>query len=201
MINIRSLPKEKLQPIALIAVFSLIAIVFVWRLYVQKQIDFLCQSNRQIRTLQDQLKNIEQQKLQRELNEQMRQKMQAFVEAQSATMVSGDPLSWAVRQISLFAENRPVHVVAIRPTGKGSHPRKPKFEVFNLRLDLEGTYDQLGGFVSDLENTFASASIGSLELSGSDGSAHRMSIDLSFLVAPANLTSEAKTPQEAKKML
>jgi hypothetical protein len=190
-----------MQKVVLVGVLSLVGIVLVWVVYIQKQIDIFRRSGRQIVTLQDQLNTFERETTQQARNEQLRKQIQDFIETQTTTMVNGDPFSWAVREISLFTESHPVRVVAMRPSGKVPHPRKPKFEVFNLRLEVEGTYDQLGTFLTDFENAFPTASIGSLDLFGGDSTSRRMSLNLSFLVAPEAAASNAKTALEAKKTL
>ena len=112
--------------------------------------------------------------------------MQAFVDTQRATMVSGDPFAWVVREIELLAENQPVRDVAPRTGTVVRHPRKDRYECYVTHIEFVGSYNQIGAFVQELENKFPEAEIRSLDIAGSDNAeaGHRAAIDLALMERP-----------------
>ncbi len=191
---LRTLPKEKLKKIVLVVVMSLIAMVMVGHFYLGGQIEVWSESKRQIAQLNQQVQDADRASQQEDENKQVREAAASFVGTQEVTMVTGDPFSWVVRQISLLAEQHPVHVVSINPGGKIQHDIRSRYSLYTTRIDVVGTYDQLGAFIEDFENKFPTGQIRSLGLvpSGVNGSSRRATMELAFLIRP-----EMETPSKA----
>jgi Na+-transporting NADH:ubiquinone oxidoreductase subunit NqrC len=201
---LRTLPKEKLKMIVLIVVVTLIAIVIIGHFYVARELAASSESNRQIAKLKQQVEEADRASQQELQNKQLRETATAFVGVQEATMVTGDPFSWVVRQISLLAEQHPVHVMSMHPGGNVQHDQGSHYSMYTTQIDVEGTYDQVGAFIEDFENKFPTGQIRSLTLvpSGANGSARRATIDLGFLIQPERdgMSKPAgKAKEESKK--
>lgn len=200
---LRTIPKEKLQKVILVLILTLISVTAVGNFYTARQFSVWSANRRRIADLNRQIEEAERNKKQAVQSQQMREQVASFVEAQQKTMVSGDPFTWAVREISLLAEQRPVRVLAMRPGNKAPQDLKSGYEVFTTQIDLEASYDQLGVFLQDFENKFPTAEIRSLEISGTDGngSQRRALLTLAFLVRP-DLGSDkpAAKSKEVKKV-
>ena len=161
---LRNIPKDKLQKIVLVAVISLIAMVVVGHFYLGRQITTWTVSKRQIAQLNQQVADADRANKQEVDSKQMRETATAFVGTQEGTMITGDPFTWVVRQISLLAEQHPVHVISMNPGGKVQDDVRPRYSLYTTRIDVEGTYDQLGAFIEDFENKFPTGRIHSLGL-------------------------------------
>ncbi len=203
---LRTLPKEKLKKIVLVVVMSLIAMIMVGHFYVGRQIEVWSESKRQIAQLNQQVQDADRANQQEIESKQMRETATAFVGTQEVTMVTGDPFSWVVREISLLAEQHPVHVVSMNPGGKVQHDIRSRYSLYTTRIDVEGTYDHLGAFIEDFENRFPTGQIRSLALvpSGANGSNRRATMELAFLIRPEmETTSKAagKVKEESKNAL
>ncbi len=199
---LRAMPKEKLQKVVLVAIVSLIVMAVVGDFYVGAQISSWAASNQQIAKLKGQIEQQDNEARQQRQNKQLRDQVTAFLNEQRATMVTGDPFSWVVRQISLMGEQHPVRVVGMTPGGKTQYALKPKYYVFTTHIDVEGSYDQLGAFIADLENKFPTAEILSLAVSPTDANEanRRAMIELGFLIRPENdIDKAAGAPKEEPK--
>ena len=116
----KSLPKDKLQRVVLVAVGTLIGVVVAGYFHVGSQLISIKDSRRKIVELKRQIEDTEVAEHQAVKNERSRQELLTFCEGQRALMVSGDPFSWIVRELTLVAEQHPVRVVGC---GRGTRCR------------------------------------------------------------------------------
>ena len=197
---LRSLPKEKLQKVILILLASLIASAAIGMLYVNGQYTVLTEREQKIAELKKKI--LEQQGQAKTERQEVKaiEEIQAFVQAQRASMVAGDPFSWCVREVTLLAEQHPIRVLSLRPGGRSPHRVKAQYEVFALQLELEGSYDDLGTFVKALENKFAASEIRQLEFQGGDATKtlRRMSLSLALLMQPPTKEEKPDTKPKGK---
>ena len=191
---LRALPKDKLQKVLLVAIVMLIALAAVGNFYIGRQLSSISQSNDQIAKLKRQIDDAEREAKQEVENQHLHEQVVAFVQSQTDTMVSGDPFSWVVRQITLFAEKRPVHVLSMRPGTTSQSQQKSRFNIYSAHIEVEGGYDQIGQFVRDFENAFPTSQIRSLDLGeGSTGQADRhAALELAFTVQPDSVSQKPK---------
>ncbi len=189
---LKSMPKKKLQKVILVAILSLIGIGAVGNFYVGIGLTKLSTERARLVKLRTQLDSAQSNAKQEAQNDQLREQIRAFVDGHRQKMISGDPFSWIVREISLLAEGHVVRVAALRPGTKYANIVKPKYEMFTTRIELEGAYDQIGKFIKELENTFVTGQIRSLEVTSSDPTRGqcRATLDLALLTRP----DEAATP-------
>ena len=187
MKGLRALPKDKLQRIVLVGTMALIGMVMAWFLYGHKQWVVLNANRADIARLTEDVGKARQSVQAMAQTMPQRGKIQAFVEAQRATMVSGDQFAWVVREIALLAGSQPVRDITMRPGGGVlHHPRKDRYELYVTRIEFAGSYDQIGAFVQELENKFPEAEVRSLDIAGADSAeaGHRAAVDLAFVVRP-----------------
>ena len=192
------LPKAKLQKVVLICVVTLIAVVGVVQFYVFQNLSALTETQAAVVKLKDQLRQADRKARNAQQDVANRAETKAFVENQWAGMVSGDPFAWVVREISLFAEQHPVvRVGGLHPGSKAESDGKSKASVYRTRIELPGTYDQMGAFVRDLENRFPTSEIESLSVSGSadDKGEHTGTLSIALRMQPPEPPKKA----EAKK--
>lgn len=193
--------KDKLQKVVLVGVLSLAAIALVGHLCAWKQITARSAAKRQIAELDGKIKELQTRTLEAKQSKSTREQMRFIVDAQRATMVSGDPFSWVVREMSLLSEHHPVQILSMRPGALGPHSQYSRYSVFTTRLELAAGYDQIGEFIRDIENKFPTAQIQSLELgAGQSDRDHRVTLELAFLVQPDSPTDKLRvTPPLATK--
>ena len=201
---LKSMPKEKLQKVALVAILSLISVGAVGNFYIRSHLTKLSAERDRVAKLRTQL-DLAQSSVKTEAkNNEVRDQLHAFILAQREKTISGDPFSWIVREISLLAEKHPIRVVSLRPGTKLPNTIKSKYDMFATRLELEGTYDQLGAFIRELENNFATGQIRALEVTASDPTHAqcRAALELGLLVQSDDIAKTAAKPStEAKKDL
>jgi hypothetical protein len=191
----RKLPKDKLQKIVLICIVTLVALVGTVQFYALKNWSALTETKGQIAKLDDQIREGERKTRQATQDVAHRAEVKTFVETQRAAMVTGDPFAWVVREISLLAEQEPVHMEGLHPSGKIEI--KSGSPSYSTRIEFSGTYDQIGAYVRDLENKFPSSEIQSLAVTGShdDKSRHEAALEITFRVQPTHASEKL----EAKK--
>jgi hypothetical protein len=195
---LRKLPKEKLQKIILVCVLTLITFVGVIEFYVLKNWADLTATKDQIAKLQDQIDQAERKERNAKQDVAYRAEVNSFVETQRAAMVSGDPFAWVVREISLLAEQHPVRITNLRPAGK-DWGGKSKSQTYTTHIDLSGTYDQIGLFVSDLENKFPTAEVQTLSVSGNadDKGQHGAQLEIVLRAQPVEPTKKVEAKKKA----
>jgi Tfp pilus assembly protein PilO len=183
---LKSVPKEKLQKIVLAIIVTLIALGAMGNFWIGAQWSRWSADRDRIAKLKTDIEEFQAAAAQEASNTELRDQIKAFVDAQQHRMVSGDPFSWVVREVSLLAEKHPIRVLGMRPGDRRTGPQRARYELFFTRLEVEGTYDQLGVFLRDLENTFATSQIRSLEMSAPDSTRPvcRMALDCAFPVLP-----------------
>ena len=194
---LRSIPKEKLQKIVLVVVIGITILGATINFYVLKQFEKISAKRQVIADLTSKVDASEANARSEASNAPLREKMKEFVQHQQQRMLTGDPFSWAVREISLLGEKHPVRIGGLGPGVSLPFADKPQYSLFTVRLDVDGTYDQLGKFVSDLENSFPTSRIQSLTMTGAssgNGDCH-VAIEMALLVAP----QETKSANEVKK--
>jgi Tfp pilus assembly protein PilO len=193
---LRRLPKEKLQKLVLICMFTLIAVGGVIQFYVLKNWSALAEAEASITKLKDQIRQVEHKERDAKQDVAYRAELKSFVETQRAVMISGDPFAWVVREISLLAEQHPVRVTALHPGDKVESSGKSKRQMYATRIDISGTYGQIGVFVRDLENKFPTGEIHSLSISGTadDKGQHAATLGIALPLQPAE--PSRKTPEK-----
>lgn len=191
----RKLPKDKLQKIVLICIVTLVALVGTVQFYVLKNWSALTDTRNQIVKLDDQIREGERKTLQAAQDVAHRTEVKSFVENQRAAMVSGDPFAWVVREISLLAEKEPVHMNGLQPAGKIE--MKSGGPLYSARIEVSGTYDEIGAYVRDLENRFPTSEIQNITVTGSpdDKGRHEAALEILLHVQP----TRASAKLEAKK--
>jgi len=185
---VRKLPKGKLQQIVLVCIVGLAAIAGVTELYVLKSWSALSEVKAKIAKLNDQILEAERRDRGSQLDVVHRTEVKTFVEAQRAAMVSGDPFAWVVREITLLAQQHPVHISALHPGSKvEAAGGQSKSRTYTISIDFSGSYDQIGEFVRDLENRFPTAEVRSLSVSGNadDRGQHAGTLTVTLRVQPA----------------
>jgi Tfp pilus assembly protein PilO len=190
---LRKLPKEKLQKLVLICMLTLIAVVGVIQFYVLKNWRALAEAEASVTKLNDQIRQAERKARDAKQDVAYRAELKSFVGTQRAAMISGDPFAWVVREISLLAEQHPVRVTALHPGDKVESSGRSKRQVYATRIDISGTYDQIGVFVRDLENKFPTGEIRSLSISGTadDKGQHAATLGIALPLQPAEPTKKA----------
>src|ERR1700722_8401743 len=114
----QKLPKDKLQKIVLICIVTLVVLVGTVQFYLLKNWSTLTETKNQIAKLDDQIREGERKTRQATQDVAHRTQVKALVETQRAAMISGDPFAWVVRELSLLAEQEPVHMDGLHPAGK-----------------------------------------------------------------------------------
>jgi len=198
---LRALPKDKLQKIALAAILSVIGVGAVGYFYVGAQFSALSASKREVADFRQKIEAMESASKQAACDERLREQVVAFAEEQKAAMVSGDPFGWVVRQLSELAERHPIRLLGMRPGAKAQHGRKSRYEIYTTRIEIEGSYDQLGAFVADFENQFPAAEIRSLELTPNDATrpVRRATMELALLILPGSDKPATAAKKDAPK--
>ena len=193
---LRKLPKDKQQKIVLICIVMLVALAGVVQFYVLKNWNTLADTKKQIAKRNDQIHQAERDARQAAHDVAHRAEVKSFVETQSAAMISGDPFAWVVREISLLAEQEPVHLAGLHPGGKIE--TKSGSPSYSTRIEISGTYDQIGAYIQDLENKFPTSEIQSLSVAGGpdDKGRHDAVLEIALRVQPAHVTEKP----EAKKI-
>jgi Tfp pilus assembly protein PilO len=191
----RKLPKDKLQKIVLICIVTLVAVVGTVQFYVLKNWSALTDTKSQIVKLNDQIREGDRKTQQAAQDVAHRAEVKSFVETQRAAMVSGDPFAWVVREISLLAEQEPVHMDGLQPAGKIEV--KSGGPLYSAHIEITGTYDEIGAYVRDLENKFPTSEIQNLTVAGSPGDKgrHQAALEIVLHVQP----TRASVKLEAKK--
>jgi Tfp pilus assembly protein PilO len=182
----RQLPKDKQQKLVLVGIVTLIAVVGTLQFYVLKNWTALRNANNRIAKVNEQIQEAEHKLKQAAQNEMYRQEVKAFVETQQAAMIAGDPFAWVVREISLLAEGRPIRVIGLNPGSKIESAGKSKCAMYATRIDITGSYDQIGAFICDLENKFPTGEIRSLTVAGGpdDKNQHQALLNLALVMQP-----------------
>ena len=103
--------------------------------YTLKNWSALTETKDQITKLDDQIREGERKARQATQDVAHRAEVKSFVETQRAAMVTGDPFAWVVREISLLAEQEPVHLGGLHPAGKIDVWRREINCLFGLALD------------------------------------------------------------------
>lgn len=194
---LKSLPKDKLQKLILVVIVSLVAIGAVFNFFVLKQISTISVKGEEIQTLNKQLADARQAVKDEVTNTILRNQIREFLTVQEQRMVDGDAFSWIVREMALFAEKQTAHIVAVIPGGKTPYQPKPQYSVFSTRLEVTGTYDQLGRFVSDLENTYPTCVIRNLGMAMADASRGECRINLEMTLL-MHTSTESDKPSAGK---
>jgi Tfp pilus assembly protein PilO len=159
---IQQLPKEKKQQVLLTGVLCLVGVVVVANFFVLPQLSAMRDSTAKIEELRHKISTEETKARLEAGNAAARAGYEAFLEQQHKAMVSGDPFSWVVREMSLLAEGHAVKVVSLRPGALMEHGRVEKFQTYGTRIELTGSYDDVGAFVSAVENRFPTADVRSV---------------------------------------
>ncbi len=194
---LKKMPKDKLQKVVFVCIVTLAAVVGAVEFYVLKNWAALTEADASIAKLTDQIREGEKQARGAQQDVAHRAEVKAFVEAQHAAMISGDPFAWVVREVSLLAEQHPVRITALHPGIKSEAAGESKGRTYTSGIEVSGTYDQLGAFVRDLENKFSTAEIRSFLMGGNadDKGQHGATLTITLRVLPP----EPSKKTEAKK--
>jgi len=196
-----SIPKEKLQKVVFVIIVTLIALGAMINFWISKEWSEWSSNRDEIAKLGTQIDQVQTSIRQETSNTDLRDQIRTFVDAQQQRMVSGDPFSWVVREVSLLAEKHPIHVMGMHPGTITPNTQKSRYDMFSTRLEVEGTYDQVGAFIKEFENSFSTSQIRSLEMSAPDPSRSvcHVSIDCTLLMLPADSAKPVANPTEEKK--
>ena len=162
---IKKLPKEKLQKVVMVSILALGATVGVVQIYVAPNWKTLAETRTRIANLKEKMRQAEDAARQAAKEEAYREGVKAFVETQHATMITGDPFAWVVREISLLAEKHPIHVEGLHAGIKLEAAGNTDYQPYSTRIDFIGNYDEIGAFIQDLETKFPVAEIRNLSIS------------------------------------
>ena len=197
---LRTIPKDKLQKLVLVAIVALTVVGGVLQFYVLKGLRELNEARAEVASLEVRIREAETTARKVVQTEQSRERIQAFAQAQLATMVSGDPFAWAVRELSQVAEQCLVHVVSWHPGAKGLHAQKPAYATYLMRLDIAGQYDDIGRFLTALENKFPAAEIRSLDVTigQPETGVHAAVVELILLMRPEDKVEKPKAEKSLK---
>ena len=182
--------KETCQKIFVVVMFTLSALYGTSHYYIMRQKGLLKEWTSKIATLNDEIKEAEKMADTARKEAPHRQKVESFVETHRKAMISGDPFAWVVREITLLAEKHPIRVQGLRPGAATEVALKNRYATFGLEISLSGRYDQIGTFVADLENHFATGNVRSLTLTPASAGEISGVLQMMLLVVP-----EAKTLQ------
>lgn len=200
---LQNLPKEKIQKLALIAIVTLIAVSAIIVFWIGETNALLEKSKGKIAKLTPQIEDAERKEKAEAQNLELRRELTAFVETRRVGMVTGDLFSWALREVSLFAENHSVKIASLRPGLRGAHPRESGYETYSVAAELRGQYDEIGRFLSDFENKFSTAQVRAVNMTAGDGTtAGRMAtVEFAFLIWPnsASAWGSPNLKEEPKK--
>lgn len=178
------LPKETIQKIVTVVMFSAGAVYGITNYYTLRQAGLMREWKSEIQTHQTAIAEVQKMESTARQEASHRQQVESFVADHRNGMISGDPFAWVVREVSLLAENHPVTVSAIRSAGNGKLRLKNQYDTFEADIDVTGGYDQIGQFLAGLENRFATGTIRSLTLTGKPDGHHQASIQFTLLVVP-----------------
>ncbi len=159
------LPKDKLQKVILASMLILGATIGVVELHVVPNWKTLVDTKTRIAALNDRMRQAEDAARQAVKEEAYRNQVRSFVETQHAAMITGDPFAWVVREISLLAEKHPIHIEGLHTGSKLELSGNSKYQPYSTRIDLVGSYDEIGMFIRDLETRFPVAEIRTLSIS------------------------------------
>jgi hypothetical protein len=197
----KSIPKVKLQKIVFVVIVTLIALGAMANFWIGHQWSIWSSSRDEIAKLGGEIDELQAVAQEEASNTELRDRIEAFITAQRQRMISGDPFSWVVREVSLLAEKHPVRVTGMRPGGGAPNLQRSKYEIFIAILEVSGSYDNLGLFVRDFENKFPTSQIRSLEMTALDPSRSqcRVTLECALPLLPASPTKPAAKPlAEAK---
>ena len=198
---LRKLPKAKLQQLILVGMLTAIGVSALIVFWISKEVESLSMDGERIVKLTRQVEELKTKAKQDTRNQPLLERMRAFVTPLRETMITGDAYMWTVRAIRLQEEKHPeVPVQSIGMGSRGAHPRHPGYEVCAVPIEVEGTYDQIGVFLRDFENSFPTAEVRSLNLGSVtvEGPRRHAAVQLVFLVYPEAKLG-AKTKEEPKK--
>jgi Tfp pilus assembly protein PilO len=195
----KALPKEKQQILILVAILSLAAWGATFNFYILGNKDELAKKKAEAQKLAAQLEEAQSSVKSEVTNTEFREQLQEFTKTQEERMVEGDPFSWVVREISLLAEKHPVRVSNLSPGTLAAHPVKSQYQTYTTRMEVVGEFDQLGRFMSALENSFPTCALRSVTVGVADASTGecRISLELALLVNPNPQRSGASPTGEA----
>jgi hypothetical protein len=198
---LKSLPKDKLQKLILVLIVTLIGVGATINFYVAKQFTELHAKREVINKLVTQLTEAQKAVKEELSNTALRDQLHTFVAGQEQHAVEGDAFSWVVREMSLLAERHPVQVTSVNPGGLTTHATKTQYQIYSTRLEVSGSYDDLGKFISDWENTFPTSSIHSMTIVMADpGKARcRVNFEGMMLVRPQVAKAKPASKTDEKK--
>jgi hypothetical protein len=197
----KSLSKDKRQKLILVGILSLIGVIVVGYLYVGAQLTTMSNGKKTIADLTGKLETAKNVAADEERNKPNRERLQAFVAAQHERMISGDPFSWVVREFTLIAEKHPVRVLSLRPGAQPVRDPKAAYGEYGVRIEVDGPYDPMGVFIADLENSFSSGEIRSIEVTAADPARadRHVVIDMALLVRPEEKPASAPVQKGESK--
>ena len=102
--------------------------------------------------------------------------------------------------MSLLAEKHPIRIVSLRPGVRSIPDPKLAYAEYSTHIEMEAGYDQLGAFLQDLENSFATGEIRQLEIAGGDPTRQerRVSFDIALLMRPEAPPEKPSAPAVKK---
>lgn len=197
---LREIPKEKMQKLVLVVIVTVIGVSAMMVFWIGEEQTSLANSKAKIAKLEPQIEDAERKERAELQNEPLRRQIVAFVETQRQSMVTGDLFSWAVREVSLFAERYSVQMASVRPGMRMPHPINGSYEVYTVQVEVRGEYDALGKFLCDLENNFPTAQVRSLDLAVADATipVRNAMLELAFLIWPKEATAWISPKPEAE---
>lgn len=176
--------KETFQKVFVVVMFTLSALYGTTNYYILRKNGLLVEWKSKIAALHEQIEDAQKMAATAQKESAHRQQVEAFVTTHRQAMITGDPFAWVVREITLIGEKHPLRVQGLRPGMPGQIALKNRYTSYGLEMSLAGTYDQIGVFVANLENHFATGKVKSLTLSGSPSGQHQAILQMELLVVP-----------------
>jgi len=200
---LRQIPREKIQQLVLVGILTLIGIAGMVVFWIGGEQEKFNSSQEKIAKLEPQILDRERKDKAEAMNEPLRLRLAEFVQTQRASMVTGDLFGWAVREMTLFAENYPVQMVNVRSGLRQPHVTSGSYETYSVQIELRGEYDELGKFIAGLENRFPTAQVRALDVTTGDRESllRGAMIEVAFLIWPEKASDwiPSQSSEEGKK--
>jgi len=183
---LRRIPKQKMQIIILVALMAAIGVCGMAIFWIGARWSELQKHSARIKQLQAQITDLEAKAKQDTQNQPLLEKIMAFAKPFGETMVTGDPYLWTVTRLREREERSAVRLGNPRPQTATPHPRRSGYDLYNVQVDIEGSYDDICRFIRDFENDYLTSEIRRVDFSASDADSPKRQavVHMAFMVYP-----------------